>query len=230
MGGITWYGHACVLAELDGVKVLIDPWVTNPSSPYRSVEEFVEHVGSVDYIVVTHDHGDHVGESVELLKRFKNAKLLSIYELANDLGAQAGALERVIGANIGGPITLGKIVSVLTPAHHSSSRGDPTGVVLAGAGGSIYHSGDTGLFAEMSYIGELYNITVALLPIGGHYTMGVREAAKAVELIRPKYVIPIHYSTFDLIRAEPEKLRGLINKLNLGTQVIILRPGESFSF
>ncbi|MEM4566723.1 MAG: metal-dependent hydrolase [Sulfolobales archaeon] len=230
MGRITWYGHACTLVELNGVKLLVDPWVTNPSSPYRSVEEFAKDVGSIDYLVVTHDHGDHVGNAVELLQRFKNSKLLGIFELANDLGVQAGASERVIGANIGGPIKLGSITAVLTPAHHSSSRGDPVGVVLMGVEGSVYHAGDTGLFAEMSLIGELYDITVALLPIGGHYTMGVKEATKAVSLLRPKYVIPIHYNTFDLIRADPEEFKNSVSRVYQQAQVIVLRPGESFNF
>lgn len=230
MGRITWYGHACTLVELDGVNVLIDPWITNPSSPYRSVNEFIKSVTDVDFMVVTHDHGDHVGDVLELLKHYKNAKLLSIFEIANQLGNEAGVLERVIGANIGGPIKLGKLTAILTPAIHSSIRGNPTGVVLIGSEGSVYHAGDTGLFAEMSLIGELYNVKVALLPIGGHYTMGVKEAAKAVELIKPKYVIPIHYNTFDLIRADPSELKSKVAELSIQTSVIILKPGNHFEF
>ncbi|MCS7108434.1 MAG: metal-dependent hydrolase [Sulfolobales archaeon] len=230
MGRITWYGHACTLVELDGVNVLIDPWITNPSSPYRSVNEFIKSVTDVDFMVVTHDHGDHVGDVLELLKHYKNAKLLSIFEIANQLGNEAGVLERVIGANIGGPIKLGKLTAILTPAIHSSIRGNPTGVVLIGPEGSVYHAGDTGLFAEMSLIGELYNVKVALLPIGGHYTMGVKEAAKAVELIKPKYVIPIHYNTFDLIRTDPSELKSKVAELSIQTSVIILKPGSHFEF
>jgi len=229
MGGITWYGHACTLVELDYVKVLIDPWVTNPLSPYKSVEDFIKDVGNIDYIVVTHDHGDHVGNTVELLQLLKDTKLVSIYELATELGSKAG-IDRVIGANIGGPIRLGKITAVLTPAHHSSSIGDPTGVVLIGSEGSVYHAGDTGLLAELTLLKELYNITVALLPIGGHFTMGVKEAIKATELLRPKYVIPIHYNTFDVIRADPEEFKRGVEGLGIGTEVIILKPGEKFTF
>lgn len=229
MGGITWYGHACTLVELDYIKVLIDPWVTNPLSPYKSVEDFIKDVGNIDYIVVTHDHGDHVGNTVELLQLLKDTKLVSIYELATELGSKAG-IDRVIGANIGGPIRLGKITAVLTPAHHSSSIGDPTGVVLIGSEGSVYHAGDTGLLAELTLLKELYNITVALLPIGGHFTMGVKEAIKATELLRPKYVIPIHYNTFDVIRADPEEFKRGVEGLGIGTEVIILKPGEKFTF
>lgn len=230
MGRITWYGHACTLVELDNVKVLIDPWVTNPLSPFKSINEFIRATSDIDFIVVTHDHGDHVGEAVELLRHYRNAKLLSIFEIANHLGSEAGALERVVGANIGGPIRLGTLTAVLTPSIHSSIRGNPTGVVLIGNEGSIYHAGDTGLFAEMSMIGELYKIKVALLPIGGHYTMGVKEATKAVELLKPRYVIPIHYNTFDLIKADPKELSNNIEELRLQASVIVLSPGSSFEF
>ncbi len=229
MGRITWYGHACTLVELDGVKVLVDPWVTNPSSPYKSVEDFVKDVVSVDYVVVTHDHGDHVGNAVELLQMFKNSKLVGIYELANELGSRVGS-DRVVGANIGGPIRLGRVTAVLTPAHHSSSIGHPTGVVLIGSEGGVYHAGDTGLVAELTLLKELYNITVALLPIGGHFTMGVKEAVKATELLRPKYVIPIHYNTFDVIMTDPEEFKRGVEGLGIGTEVVILRPGEEFTF
>lgn len=230
MGRITWYGHACTLVELNGTKVLIDPWVTNPLSPYKSVEEFIRDVGELEFVVVTHDHGDHLGNAIELLSHYRNAKLLSIFEIANHLGSEAGASDRVIGANIGGPIRLGTLTAVLTPALHSSIRGSPTGVVLIGSEGSVYHAGDTGLFAEMSIIGELYKVKVALLPIGGHYTMGTKEAAKAAELLKPKYVIPIHYNTFDLIRADPEDLIKEVKELKLQTSVITLKPGSSFEF
>ncbi len=229
MGSITWYGHACTLVELDGVKVLIDPWVTNPLSPYKSVEDFVRDVGSIDYIVVTHDHGDHVGNTVELLQLLKEAKLVGIYELATELGSRAG-IDRIVGANIGGPIRLGKITAVLTPAHHSSSIGDPTGIVLIGSEGSVYHAGDTGLFTELTLLRELYDIAVALLPIGGHFTMGVKEAIKATELLRPKYLIPIHYNTFDLISTDPGEFKRGVEGLGIGTEVVILRPGEKFTF
>ena len=218
------------MIELSGHKVLVDPWITNPLSPYKSVEDFVNEVKSVDFIVVTHDHGDHVGDAIDLMRRFKGAMLVGVYELANELGSKAGALDRVIGANVGGPIRLSRdLTAVLTPAHHSSTIGDPVGVVLISREGAIYHAGDTGLFSEMSLIAELYDVKVALLPVGGHFTMGVREALKAVELIKPKYVIPIHYNTFDLIKVDVQELVEGVRLAKIPTNVIVLKPGESLN-
>jgi len=230
MARVVWYGHASFLLGVDGVNILIDPWVTNPLSPYRDVADFTKDVKSIDYIVVTHDHADHVGNSIELLQHYTTAKLVALYELANDIGERAGATDRAVGANIGGPVRLPNITMVFTPAHHSSSRGDPSGVVILGREATVYHAGDTGLFAEMSLLGELYGITLALLPIGGHFTMGTLEAAKAVELLRPKYVIPMHYNTFDVIRADPNEFAGIVRARGLPTNVVVLKPGEEFSF
>lgn len=231
MAKITWLGHACTLIELSGHKVLVDPWITNPLSPYKSIDDFINEVKLVDFIAVTHDHGDHIGDAIDLMRRFKGVKLVGVYELANELGSRANALDRVVGANVGGPIKLSEdLIVVLTPAHHSSTIGDPVGVVLIGREGSIYHAGDTGLFSEMSLIAELYSIKIALLPIGGHFTMGVREALKAIELIKPRYVIPIHYNTFDLIKVDPQELVEGVKSSKLPTDVVVLKPGESLSF
>jgi len=232
MARLTWYGHAAFKLELDGLTVLIDPWITNPLSPYRSVDSFVKDVKNVDLIVVTHSHGDHVGDTVELLKRYKQAKVLAIFELAEHLGREAGDINRAIGANIGGPARFGSLRIVLTPAHHSSSIGDPAGVVIIGEKEqkAVYHAGDTGLVAEMQFIGELYRLDVALLPIGGHFTMGPLEAAKAAELLKPRMVVPMHYNTFDVIAANPEEFAKLVRERNPETRVVILKPGESLDF
>jgi len=148
MAKVIWYGHASFLLSIDGVNVLIDPWITNPLSPYKDVSEFAKDVKNVDYIVVTHDHADHVGDSIELLQRYRTAKLVALYELANDIGEKAGVADRVIGTNIGGPVRLPNITMVFTPAHHSSIKGDPSGIVIIGKEAAVYHAGDTGLFAE----------------------------------------------------------------------------------
>ncbi len=229
MARIRWLGHAAFLIEVDGWTIAVDPWITNPLSPYRSVEAFVKDVPKLDLIVVTHDHGDHVGEAVELLKRYPSAKIVAVYELANDIASKAGAQDRSIPANIGGPIKVGNLKLVLTPAYHSSSVGAPTGVVIIGSSASIYHAGDTGLFAEMSFIGELYKPTVALLPIGGHFTMGIDEAVKAVELLKPKYVVPMHYNTFAVIQADPAEFERKVKEKGLPTEVKILKPGEELT-
>jgi len=225
---IRWLGHAAFHIEIDGWSILVDPWITNPLSPYRSVDAFTKDYQKIDLIIVTHDHGDHVGEAVELLKRYPSAKIAALYELANNLAKEAGAVERSIPANIGGPVKLGGLTLVFTNAIHSSSTAHPSGVVIIGKNAVIYHAGDTGLTMDMQLIGELYRPTVALLPIGGHFTMGPVEAAKAVELIKPKYVIPMHYNTFDVIKADPAEFEKLVKERGVETKVIVLKPGEKF--
>ncbi len=227
---MKWLGHAAFYIEIDGVSILVDPWITNPLSPYRSLDAFAKDHPKIDYVIVTHDHGDHLGEAVEILKRYPDAKVVALYELALKIGEEAGAQNRAIGTNIGGPVKLPGITLVFTPAEHSSSIAHPSGVVIIGSNASIYHAGDTGLFAEMSFIAELYSPTLALLPIGGHFTMGIKEAVKAVELLKPRYVIPMHYNTFELIKADPEEFAKLVKEKGLPTEVKILKPGEVFEF
>lgn len=225
MPKLTWFGHSAFKVELMGKVILIDPWLTHTLSPIRPSD-----LKKVDYIIVTHDHGDHLGDTLEIMKRQKDAKVVSIFEIANHIAEALREPNRAIGGNIGGPIHVDDLDIVLTPAYHSSEKGSPTGVVIVSKEGTIYHAGDTGLFAEMSFIGELYKPNVALLPIGGHFTMGIKEAVKATELIKPQYVIPMHYSTFPVIKADPHEFKKLVEEKIPGVKVVILKPGESFEF
>ncbi len=219
---IKWFGHAAFKVEIDGVKFLVDPWLSSPVSK-GSINEVLD----VDFIIVTHDHGDHLGDSIQIMKRSSKPKFIGIFEIANYVAEQIGTSERVIDGNIGGPIDLGnKFFVVLTPALHSSSRGAPTGAVFGREGEVAYHAGDTGLTYDMKLIGDLYKPKVAMLPIGGHYTMGPREAAKAAELIRPRYLIPMHYGTFPVIKGKPEELRNYLKEFDVDTELIVLKPGE----
>ncbi|WP_288006237.1 metal-dependent hydrolase [Thermofilum sp.] len=226
MAIITFLGHAAfelVLKGLDGQekKVLIDPWLENPLSP---VKPSAYRGTRVDYIIVTHDHGDHLGNSFEIAK-MTGAKFVAVYELAEEASSQG---IEAIGANVGGPLSVPDLKIVFTPAVHSSSKGTPTGVVVSSKDATIYHAGDTGLFGDMALIGELYKPDVALLPIGGHFTMGIHEAAKAVQLIKPRIAIPMHYNTFPVIRADPEEFKQLVEKTT-STRVVVLKPGERYT-
>jgi len=224
---IRFLGHAAFdisLAGLDGSprRVLIDPWLENPLSPVKPSEYRGQRV---DYIVVTHDHGDHLGNAVELAKA-TGAAVLCVYELAEELSREG---VRAVGGNVGGPLAVEGLEVVLTPALHSSGRGVPVGVVIRGRDACIYHAGDTGLFGDMALIGEVYQPDVALLPIGGHFTMGVREAVRAVQLLRPRVAVPMHYDTFPLIKADPQLFKSLAEAVTR-TRVVILRPGESLTY
>lgn len=229
MGYVRWLGHSAFEMQIDGYRVLVDPWLSNPQSPV-SVKDYE---GKVDLVVVTHDHLDHLGDAIEILRLNPSAKFAAIYELANYVAEQLGDNSgRIIGANIGGPLKLpGISLKVMFfPATHSSDRGAPTSVVIAGREATVFHAGDTGLFAEMQFIGELYNPDIALLPIGGHFTMDVVQAAKAVELLKPRVAIPMHYNTFPVIEADPQEFARLVAEKGLGTKVVVLKPGESYEF
>ncbi|MEB3760877.1 MAG: metal-dependent hydrolase [Desulfurococcales archaeon] len=225
MAKITFYGHSAFLVELDGKKILIDPYLSNPLSPVKP-----EDVKDVDLVVLTHGHGDHLGDAITILKNNKNAKIVAIYELANYVGEQIGDPSRAIGGNIGGPMLVDDLKIALTPATHSSPYGAPTGVVIIGKEATIYHAGDTGVTMDMKLIGELYKPDIALLPIGGHFTMDPVEAAKAVELIKPKVAIPMHWGTFPVLYGKPEEFKKLVEEKTPETKVIILQPGETYSY
>lgn len=227
MGYIRWLGHAAFEIVLKNKLFLIDPWISNPLSPVK----VNEYANKVDYIIVTHDHGDHLGDAIQLMRVNPKAKFIGIFELAQfveqQLSAEVSSGERCIGANIGGPIDLGEFKVFLTPAFHSSSKGFPVGVVISNEV-SIYHAGDTGVFSEMELIHELYKPKVALLPIGGHFTMGPKEAAKAIELLKPEVVIPMHYGTFPVIKGKPEELIDEVRRLGLTVNIVVLKPGEKY--
>ncbi|MFZ2074764.1 MAG: metal-dependent hydrolase, partial [Methanoregula sp.] len=180
-----------------------------------------------DLVLVTHGHYDHMGETVALMK-----KTVAISEIAQYLQEKGVPAE---GMNIGGTITLDGITITMTPALHSSRIDDATvagnagvavGFVVRMDGVCVYHAGDTALFTDMNLIGDLYHPDVALLPIGGRYTMGTREAMMAANFVGAKTVIPIHYNTWDRIAADPVSFKTALERTTDLT-VKILKPGES---
>jgi L-ascorbate metabolism protein UlaG (beta-lactamase superfamily) len=213
---LTWLGHACVLLE-GSKKILIDPFVEG-----RSVLDT-----NPDLVAVTHGHDDHMRETVALAK-----KTIAITEIAKYLKSRGLPVE---GMNIGGTITIDGVSFTMTPAAHSSwieeagaghCGGTAAGFVIGMDGIRVYHAGDTGLFSDMKLIGDLYHPDVALLPIGGRYTMGIAEAMMAAQFIGAKLVIPIHYNTWDKISADPLPFRRALEKTT-DIRVTVLKPGES---
>jgi len=215
---VRFLGHAAFLIE-GSKKILIDPFLTgNPQAAVKPEE--VE----ADLILVTHAHGDHIGDAVDIAKR-TGAKIVAMYDVANYIAGKGNV--EVIGMNYG-PTEIEGVKIVQVPAWHSSSDGvhsigNASGFIVKLDGRTIYHAGDTFVFLDMGLFSELYGpIDLALLPIGGHFTMGPREAAKAVELLKPRKVVPMHYNTWPPISANPEEFRALVE----GSEVVILKPGE----
>ncbi|ALK06683.1 MAG: metal-dependent hydrolase [Methanosarcina sp. 795] len=222
---ITWLGHSAFLLEAEK-RLLIDPFISgNPMAPCTPEEL------NPDVLVITHGHQDHLGDAIEIGKR-TGCRIISIHEVANYIKSKGVFAE---GMNKGGTMNVEGIKLTMTNALHSSSidasgfsfdGGSPAGFIIQINGRTIYHAGDTGVFGDMQLIGELYEPEIALLPIGGHFTMGIKEAVKAVELIRPKIAIPMHYNTFDVISQDPLEFQQSVES-KTSTKVIIMKPGES---
>jgi L-ascorbate metabolism protein UlaG (beta-lactamase superfamily) len=225
---ITWLGHATVLIQTTkGTNILIDPFIEqNPKYPkgFALPEK-------IHYILLTHGHGDHISDAVPVALRH-GSTVVAIYELAAYVGSKGVA--NTIGMNLGGTIELDDAAVTMVEATHSAAAlddegthyvGVATGFVLSILNGPvIYHSGDTNVFGDMKLIAQLYQPEIAMLPIGGYYTMGPKEAALAVRLIEPKMVLPLHFGTFAPLKGTPEQLIELIDE---SIQVVRCAPGET---
>ncbi|HMB23569.1 MAG: metal-dependent hydrolase [Chloroflexota bacterium] len=221
----TWYGHAALGLETDGQKVVIDPFLKgNPAATISP--EAVE----ANFILLSHGHGDHLGDTVAIAKR-TGAMVISVNEIAVWLRNQGIEAH---GQHIGGGFNYPFGYLKLTLALHGSelpdgsSGGNPCGFLLTTKDGKkIYMAQDTGLFGDMKLIGE-EGIDLAVLPIGDNFTMGPDDALRAVKLIQPKAVIPIHYNTWELIAQDPNAWAQRVQK-ETSTKAVVLKPGESYS-
>ncbi|BBD71684.1 metal-dependent hydrolase [Sulfodiicoccus acidiphilus] len=219
---LRWFGHAAIELNFGGKKVIIDPLIKdNPKSPAK-LEEVI---GKYDVVAVTHDHPDHLGDAVEILKGGRG-HFFANFDLSVYVNQTMGLpIEKVIQANVGGYINVDGLRLALTKAVHSSEHGDPTGVVVSGEGVTVYHAGDTGLFGDMRLIGEVFKPDYVLLPIGGRFTMDPEQASLAVEMLRPKKAaIPIHYNTWPLIQVDETQFVKL--NQTKGFKTIIPKVGE----
>ncbi len=215
---ITWLGHSGI--KIKGSKtVYIDPFLTDNPAASTTPEEIEE----ADVVVVTHHHGDHLGDAFAICKK-TGATLVAIHEVAV-LGEAEGLIAE--GMNIGGTVEANGVKVHMVTAIHSAEQGDPAGVVIELDGKSLYHAGDTALTYDMKLIGEFFHPDLSFIPIGDRYTMGIPSAAKAVEFVQTRKVIPIHYGTFPIVSADPEEFKEKVGDL---AEVIILKPGQSYTF
>ncbi len=219
---LRYFSHSAFqITTNDGKVILIDPYLDdNPTSPVKSDEV------NADFIVLTHAHGDHIGDAFKIAERTK-ALIISVNELADYVASKGFKAHNM---HIGGAhnFEFGRVK--LTIAHHGSITpdghygGEPAGVVLSIDGKNIYHTGDTGLFLDMKLIGELNPIDYMLVPIGDNFTMGIDDAVKAVEFVNPKVAIPMHYDTFPVIKADPNEFKKKVEAL--GKKALVMEYGQ----
>ena len=220
---LTWYGHSTFTLESDGKKLIIDPFLTNNPLAAASPDEM-----NPELILLSHAHGDHLGDTVDIARR-SGALVVANFEIGGWLMKQD--LENVVQVNPGGTFRGDFLDARWTIAHHSSSfpdgtyGGQPNGFVIKAHGKNLYYAGDTDIFLEMQLIGDM-GIDVAFLPIGDHFTMGPEDSLKAIEMIRPKAVVPMHYNTFPPIVQDVAEWANKVNTLTQATP-IVLDPGGS---
>jgi L-ascorbate metabolism protein UlaG (beta-lactamase superfamily) len=220
---IKFLGHAAFAIEHEGKTALIDPFLSGNPKAAVSADDV-----AADVILLTHGHGDHIGDTVAIAKR-TGATVVAIVELAEEL--KEDGVENVVDPNIGGTADLGWITARLTPAWHTSTTpkgtvNTPAGFVIEVGGKRIYNVGDTGLFSDLALPAKRGHIDLAIVPIGGHYTMDRFDAVVAAELIKADQIIPAHYGTFPPIETDAHAFKSDVQNAGFG-EVIVLEPGES---
>jgi L-ascorbate metabolism protein UlaG (beta-lactamase superfamily) len=229
----TALGHATVRCDLPGGEVvLIDPWVMgNPACP-----EEHKTFDRLDAILITHAHSDHMGDAVELAKRYRPGKIIANFEICHWLTSQG--VENCSGMNLGGCQELLGLQVIMVRADHSSGLQDGDKLIYGGlaagyvvklsGGFTFYHAGDTALFSDMQILGEIYRPELSFLPIGDFYTMDPSAAARACRFLGSRQIIPIHWGTFPVLTGTPEALEKALESQGVNCKVIALKPGESY--
>lgn len=247
---VTWYGHSAFKFVTPAGKILlIDPWITNPAN--KNGDKDLAAIDKADLILLTHAHGDHVGNTVEIAKR-TGAKLVATFDVGKAMVQYGGFPEKQFGypttGNFGGEISLldGDVKVTFVPAVHSSAidapetsampknlmcAGSPGGFVVAVKdGATLYHTGDTDLFADMGLVGKFNTIDIMMACIGDRFTMGPKRAAEAVKLVKPKLVVPMHFGTFPVLTGTVEGFADELKKAKVPAKLKVMTIGETIVY
>jgi L-ascorbate metabolism protein UlaG (beta-lactamase superfamily) len=229
---LTWLGHGSwLLTTPRGTRVVIDPWFTGNPAASTSAEE----IGDIDVLLLSHGHSDHIGDAAAMAEKGSPSAVLALVELGGYL--ERKGVQNIVAYNKGGTVEAAGVRFTMVPASHSSSMleddgtyiylGDPVGYVITLEDGfRIYFAGDTSVSSEMELIGRMYKPDVAVLPIGGFYTMDPFQAAEAVRLLGVRKVVPMHYGTFPALAGTPDQLRSEASDVE-GLEVLDVKPGET---
>lgn len=222
MASLTYHGHSCFVLEGDGRRVIIDPFLTG--NPLADIGP--DKLPKVDAVLLSHGHDDHLGDAIPIAKR-DGAVIVATYELASFCESKGAKVHKM---NVGGAhqFPFGRVK--LVPAFHSGSvdgddgsySGSPCGLVVTIGNQTVYHAGDTGLTMEMRLLEG--RVDVMLVPIGDNYTMGIEDAVRAVEFVKPHIAVPMHYNTFDSIKVDPQEFKRQVGNR---ADVVVLSPGQS---
>jgi L-ascorbate metabolism protein UlaG (beta-lactamase superfamily) len=225
MPKVTYLGHSAFYLEGKKGRLVIDPFISgNPNAKVKPQDI------KVDFVLLSHGHGDHIGDALEIAKA-NGATIVAPFELANYCDSKGA---KVHAMHIGGAheFPFGRVK--LTIAHHGSAApdgsyvGNPCGFLVTMDGKTLYHTGDTGLFYDMKLIGEMNPIDLVVLPIGDNFTMGIDDAVKAVEFLRPKMAVPMHYGTFEVIKTDPNEFVKKVKALGYNGQVMAIDSSYEF--
>lgn len=218
MAKLRYLGHSAFEISSKEIQIYIDPFLSE--SPVKASD-----IKKADYILVSHDHHDHLGAAQEIAA-VTGATVISIPEVSKDL-----EIKNKLSMNMGSMIELNpKFKVAMVPAFHTSEKGNPIGYVIDIDGAVIYHAGDTAIFNDMALIKELYRPKIALLPIGGYYVMGPKEAAFALTLIEPEVTIPMHYKTFTVLEQDSQRFLQEAKKIAPEVKIVVLKSGETFEY